>query len=127
MTLSESRFRDKYQEGIVPERDGCGVANGGTSYPRGRLIQGLAPGGTQEGGEVSSHPFLLRASPSFSGLHPREHVQTAPNPMGAQRSLCILLVWAWEVGRGRLASHKQASWLSEMHHGPRLPPIRSLG
>lgn len=31
---------------------------------------------------------------------------------------------AWEVGRVRLASHKQASWLAEMHHGPRLPPIR---
>ena len=62
MTLLESRFRDKYQEGIVPERDGCGVANPGTSYsgdrlpqgpatPGGRLIQGLASGGTQEGGE----------------------------------------------------------------------------
>lgn len=42
MTLSESRFRDKYQEGIVPERDGCGVANPGTSYSGDRLPQGPA-------------------------------------------------------------------------------------
>lgn len=101
-----------------------GPATPGTGYPRGRLIQGLASGGTQEGGEVSSGPFLLRAPPSFSGLHPHEHVQTTHNPMGAQRSLYILLVWAWEVRRGRLASHKQASLQSEMHHGPHLPPIQ---
>ena len=59
--------------------------------PRGLLPQGPAtPGAGQSKGWlveahrkvgrlVSSLPFLLRAPPSFSGLYPHEHVQTAHN------------------------------------------------
>ena len=66
-------------------------ATPGTSYPRGRPVQGLAGGGTQKGGEVGLLTPLPPESSSFLfGALPTWARANSTQPVGAQRSLCIL-------------------------------------
>ena len=66
-------------------------ATPGTSYPRGWLIQGLAPGSTQKGGEVGLLiPLPPESSSLLFGALPTWARANSTQPVGAQCSLCIL-------------------------------------
>ena len=115
MTLPEARFRDKYQGGKCQgERDGCEVANPEACYPRDQLPQGPASPRagwwrhTERWGGWSPH------SPSSWELllpfRSSTHMSTCKQhtTCGCPALTVYPLRRAWELGRGLLASHKQA-------------------